>query len=152
METTSAGSMYELQDVVDFNGGKLDTDTLTAKSNVTSVSRGPVEKIYIETGGQTYSPGDIVVFDNDASGGNGAEAIIGATGDELILEDALAFEQYEITATANQTVFGGISGGQAVRDDHGKPIAINRFHGTLEVHIDGIVQNQNTYSLSLIHI
>ena len=50
METTSAGSMYELQDVVDFNGGKLDTDTLTAKSNVTSVSRGPVEKIYIETG------------------------------------------------------------------------------------------------------
>ena len=148
METTSAGSMYELQDVVDFNGGKLDTDTLTAKSNVTSVSRGPVEKIYIETGGQTYSPGDIVVFDNDASGGNGAEAIIGATGDELILEDALAFEQYEITATANQTVFGGISGGQAVRDDHGKPIAINRFHGTLEVHIDGVVQNQNTYNIA----
>ena len=148
METTSAGSMYELQDVVDFNGGKLDTDTLTAKSNVTSVSRGPVEKIYIETGGQTYSPGDIVVFDNDASGGNGAEAIIGATGDELILEDALAFEQYEITATANQTVFGGISGGQAVRDDHGKPIAINRFHGALEVHIDGVVQNQNTYNIA----
>ena len=111
METTSAGSMYELQDVVDFNGGKLDTDTLTAKSNVTGLSRGTIEKIYIETGGQTYS-GDIVVFDNDTSGGNGAEAIIGAVGDELILEDALAFEQYEITATANQTVFGGISGGQ----------------------------------------
>ena len=148
METISAGSMYELQDVVDFNGGKLDTDTLTAKSNVTGLSRGPIEKIYIETGGQTYSPGDIVVFDNDASGGNGAEAIIGATGDELILEDALAFEQYEITATANQTVFGGISGGQAVRDDHGKPIAINRFHGALEVHIDGIVQNQNTYNIA----
>ena len=148
METTSAGSMYELQDVVDFNGGKLDTDTLTAKSNVTGLSRGPIEKIYIETGGQTYSPGDIVVFDNDTSGGNGAEATIGAVGDELILEDALAFEQYEITATANQTVFGGISGGQAVRDDHGKPIAINRFHGTLEVHIDGVVQNQNTYNIA----
>ena len=148
METISAGSMYELQDVVDFNGGKLDTDTLTAKSNVTSVSRGPVERIYIETGGQTYSPGDIVVFDNDTSGGNGAEAIIGAVGDELILEDALAFEQYEITATANQTVFGGISNGAAVRDDHGKPIAINRFHGTLEVHIDGVVQSQNTYNIA----
>ena len=148
METTSAGSMYELQDVVDFNGGKLDTDTLTAKSNVTGLSRGPIEKIYIETGGQTYSPGDIVVFDNDTSGGNGAEATIGAVGDELILEDALAFEQYEITATANQTVFGGISGGQAVRDDHGKPIAINRFHGALEVHIDGVVQNQNTYNIA----
>ena len=148
METTSSGSMYELQDVIDFNGGKLDTDTLTAKSNVTGLSRGPIEKIYIETGGQTYSPGDIVVFDNDTSGGNGAEATIGAVGDELILEDALAFEQYEITATANQTVFGGISGGQAVRDDHGKPIAINRFHGTLEVHIDGVVQNQNTYNIA----
>ena len=148
LETVSAGSMYELQDVVDFNGGKLDTDTLTAKSNVTSVSRGPVERIYIETGGQTYSPGDIVVFDNDTSGGNGAEAIIGAVGDELILEDALAFEQYEITATANQTVFGGISNGAAVRDDHGKPIAINRFHGTLEVHIDGVVQSQNTYNIA----
>ena len=148
METTSAGSMYELQDVVDFNGGKLDTDTLTAKSNVTGLSKGPIEKIYIETGGQTYSPGDIVVFDNDTSGGNGAEAVIGAVGDELILEDALAFEQYEITATANQTVFGGISGGQAVRDDHNKPIAINRFHGTLEVHIDGVVQNQNTYNIA----
>ena len=148
METTSIGSMYELQDVIDFNGGKLDTDTLTAKSNVTGVTRGPVEKIYIETGGQTYSPGDIVVFDNESSGGNGAEAIIGATGDELILEDALAFEQYEITATANQTVFGGISNGAAVRDDHGKPIAINRFHGTLEVHIDGVVQSQNTYNIA----
>ena len=148
METTSSGSMYELQDVIDFNGGKLDTDTLTAKSNVTGLSKGPIEKIYIETGGQTYSPGDIVVFDNDTSGGNGAEATIGAVGDELILEDALAFEQYEITATANQTVFGGISGGQAVRDDHGKPIAINRFHGALEVHIDGVVQNQNTYNIA----
>ena len=148
LEETSQGSMYELQDVVDFNGGKLDTDTLTAKSNITGITKGPVEKIYIEAGGQTYSPGEIVVFDDDGSGGNGAEAVIGAVGDELILEDALAFEQYEITATANQTVFGGMSGGQAVRDDHGKPIAINRFHGILEVHIDGIVQNQNTYTIA----
>ena len=37
--------MYELQDVIDFNGGKLDTDTLTAKSNVTGVTRG-VEDIH----------------------------------------------------------------------------------------------------------
>ena len=52
--------------------------------------------------------GCIVVFDNDTSGGNGAEAVIGAVGDELLLENALAFEQYEFTATSNQTVFGGI--------------------------------------------
>ena len=32
-------------------------------------------------------------------------------------------------------------------DDHGKPISINRFHGALEVHIDGIVQSQSTYSI-----
>ena len=64
--------MYELQDVIDFNGGKLDTDTLTAKSNVTSVSRGSVEKIYIETVSNIFTR-DIVVFDNDTSGGNNAE-------------------------------------------------------------------------------
>ena len=148
LETISSGSMYDLQDVVDFTGGKLDTDGGGARSNVTSLSKGPIEKIYIETSGQTYAPGDIVVFDNDAAGGNGAEAVIGAVGDELILEDALAFEQYEITASNGQTVFGGIVNNAAVRDDHGKPIAINRFHGTLEVHIDGIVQAQTTYTIA----
>ena len=148
MEQASKGSMYELQDVVNFTGGKLDTDTLNATSNITGVSRGGVEKIFIESGGQDYVSGDMIVFDDAASGGNGAEAIIGSTGDELILEDALAFEQYEITAIANQTVFGGISNGAAVRDDHGKPIAINLMHGKLEVHIDGIVQAQSTYSFA----
>ena len=57
----------------------------------------------------------------------------------------MPFEQYEITATANQTVF---LASVVVRDDHGKPIAINRFHGALEVHIDGVVQNQNTYNIA----
>ena len=148
MEQTSKGSMYELQDIVNFTGGKLDTDTLKAKSNITGVSRGGVETIFIEGGGQNYVSGDMIVFDDDIAGGNGAEAIIGSTGDELILEDALAFEQYEITATTGQTVFGGVTNGAAVRDDHGKPIAINLMHGKLEVHIDGIAQAQSTYSFA----
>ena len=148
LEQVSKGSMYEMQDIVNFTGGKLDTDTLRADTNITGLSRGGVENIFIEDGGQDYVSGDMIVFDDEAAGGNGAEAIIGSTGDELILEDALAFEQYEITAIANQTVFGGISNGAAVRDDHGKPIAINLMHGKLEVHIDGIVQAQSTYSFA----
>ena len=148
LEQVSKGSMYEMQDIVNFTGGKLDTDTLRADTNITGLSRGGVETIFIEDGGQVYVSGDMIVFDVEAAGGNGAEAIIGSTGDELILEDALAFEQYEITAIANQTVFGGISNGAAVRDDHGNPIAINLMHGKLEVHIDGIVQAQSTYSFA----
>ena len=148
LEKTSTGSMYDYQDVMNFTGGKTDTNTLRADSNITGLTRGGIEKIYIEDGGQDYVSGDMIVFDDDATGGNGAEAIIGSTGDELILEDALAFEQYEITATSNQTVFGGISNGAAVRDDHGKPIAINLMHNKLEVHIDGVVQSQSTYSFA----
>ena len=148
LEEISTGSMYDYQDVMNFTGGKTDTNTLRADSNITGLTRGGIEKIYIEDGGQDYVSGDMIVFDDDATGGNGAEAIIGSTGDELILEDALAFEQYEITATSNQTVFGGVSNGAAVRDDHGKPIAINLMHGKLEVHIDGVVQAQSTYSFA----
>ena len=29
-----------------------------------------------------------------------------------------------------------------------KPIAINRFHRTLEVHIDAVVQNQDHYNIA----
>ena len=150
-EETSIGSMYSPQDFINFTGSKTDTDANRALGNVTGLTRGPVEKIYIETTGQTYSGGDIVVFDDEGTGGGGAEGIIGAVGDEIILEDAHADEQYEITAVANQTVFGGvIQNGTRfdnVLDDHGKPISINRFHGALEVHIDGIVQSQSTYSI-----
>ena len=150
-EETSIGSMYSPQDFINFTGSKTDTDANRALGNVTGLTRGPVEKIYIETTGQTYSGGDIVVFDDEGTGGGGAEGIIGAVGDEIILEDAHADEQYEITAVANQTVFGGViqNGNRFdnVLDDHGKPISINRFHGALEVHIDGIVQSQSTYSI-----
>ena len=151
-EETSIGSMYSPQDFINFTGSKTDTDANRALGNVTELTRGPIENIYIESTGQTYSSGDIVVFDDLGTGGGGAEAIIGAVGDEIILEDAHADEQYEITAVANQTVFGGvIQNGTRfdnVLDDHGKPISINRFHGALEVHIDGIVQSQSTYDIS----
>ena len=150
-EETSTGSMYSPADFVNFTGGKLDTDVNRATSNITELSRGPVEHIYIDLSGQNYTGGEIVVFDDASSGGNGAEAVIGAVGDEIILEDAMSDEQFEITATANQTVFGGvIQNGTRfdnVLDDHGFPISINRFHGACEVHIDGIVQSQSTYTI-----
>lgn len=150
-EETSIGSMYSPQDFINFTGSKKDTDANRALGNVTGLTRGPVEKIYIESQGQTYSGGDIVVFDDEGTAGGGAEGIIGAVGDEIILEDAHADEQYEITAVAGQTVFGGvIQNGDRfdnVLDDHGKPISINRFHGVLEVHIDGIVQSPSTYNI-----
>ena len=150
-EETSTGSMYSPQDFVNFTGGKLDTDVNRATANITELSRGSVEHIYIDLSGQNYTGGEIVVFDDASSGGNGAEAVIGAVGDEIILEDAMADEQFEITATANQTVFGGViqTGDRFdnVLDDHGFPISINRFHGALEVQIDGIVQDQSTYTI-----
>ena len=148
MEKTSLGSMYDIQDLITFSGGKTDTDAVTASSNVTGLSRGGIEKIYIEDAGQNYSAGDIVVFDDSSTGGNGAEAVIGSTGDELILEDALATEQYEFSATANQTVFGGITDGQANRDLHGKPIALSPA-GNVEVHINGVPQAENTFTFAL---
>ena len=148
MEKTSLGSMYDIQDLITFSGGKTDTDAITASSNVTGLSRGGIEKVYIESAGQNYDAGDIVVFDDSATGGNGAEAVIGSTGDELILEDALATEQYEFSATANQTVFGGITDGQANRDLHGKPVALSPA-GNVEVHINGVAQAENTFSFAL---
>ena len=148
MEKTSLGSMYDIQDLITFSGGKTDTDAITASSNVTGLSRGGIERIYIEDAGQNYSAGDIVVFDDSSTGGNGAEAVIGSTGDELILEDALATEQYEFSATANQTVFGGITDGQANRDLHGKPVALSPA-GNVEVHINGVAQAENTFTFAL---
>ena len=38
--------------------------------------------------GINYEAGEMIVFDEVNSDGNGAEAIIGATGDEIILENA----------------------------------------------------------------
>lgn len=143
-EETSSGSMYSPQDFINFTGSKTDTDTNRAKSNVTGLSKGSIEKIYIEESGQNFTAGDILVFDDTGTSGNGAEAVIGAVGDEIILEDAIAFEQYEITATSGQTVFGGIVNDKAVLDDHGKPISINRAN--LEVHIDGVPQNRSTFT------
>ena len=143
LEQTSFGSMYDLQDVINFSGGKTDTDAITAKSNVTGLSRGGIERIYIEDGGQNYSAGDIIVFDDTATGGNGAEAVIGTTGNELLLENALATDQYEFTATSNQTVFGGIG----VLDIHGKPVALPPS-GDIDVLINDVLQAENTYEIT----
>ena len=144
MERTSLGSMYDIQDVINFSGSKTDTDAVSAFSNVTGLSRGGVERIYIENGGQNYSAGDLVIFDDSSTGGNGAEGLIGTVGDELLLENALATDQYEFVATSNQTVFGGLG----VVDRFGKPVALPPS-GDVDVLINGILQAENTYSFAL---
>ena len=136
--------MYDLQDVINFSGGKTDTDAITAKSNVTGVTRGGIERIYIEDGGQNYSAGDVLIFEESSTGGNGAEAVIGTTGAEILLENALATDQYEFEATSNQTVFGGIG----VVDKFNKPLALPPS-GDVDVLIDGVLQSENNYTVAL---
>ena len=148
LEKTSFGSMYDIQDRIFFSGSKLDTDAITAQANVVGLSKGGIERIYIESGGTNYNAGDIVVFDDTTTGGGGAEAVIGAVGDELILENSSATDQYEFVATSNQTVFGGLSGNEAVRDRHGKPVALPPS-GDVDVFIDGVLKSESTYSVAL---
>tara|TARA_Y100001954_G_scaffold57189_1_gene61631 strand:- start:26 stop:3889 length:3864 start_codon:yes stop_codon:yes gene_type:complete len=144
LERTSFGSMYDTQDVINFTGGKTDTDAVSAKSNVTGLSKGGVERIYIENGGQNYEAGDIVVFDNTGTNGNGAEAIIGVTGSELLLENASALDQYEFLATSGQTVFGGLG----VVDVNNKPVALPPS-GDFKVFIDGVLKADTNYTFTL---
>ena len=144
LERTSFGSMYDLQDVINFSGGKTDTDAIAAKSNVTGVTRGGIERIYIEDGGQNYSAGDVLIFEESSTGGNGAEAVIGTTGAEILLENALATDQYEFEATSNQTVFGGLG----VVDKFNKPLALPPS-GDVDVLIDGVLQSENNYTVAL---
>ena len=74
-------------------------------------------KVYIEDGGTGYNGGDIVVFDNSNADGS-AELVIGAIEDTVILENRSEWGQFEITATAGQTLFNGT-------DDNGQLILFN---------------------------
>tara|TARA_B100001939_G_C16947545_1_gene620935 strand:- start:6514 stop:10278 length:3765 start_codon:yes stop_codon:yes gene_type:complete len=147
-ENTSIGSMYNINDVINFTGSKLDTGEVDAKAVVTGLSRGPVEHVYIENAGSGYSAGDIVIFEDENTEGAGAEGIIEAVGDEIILEDSIALDQYTLTATANQTTFGGVDAdGNSIRDNGGKPFALNGLD--VKVFVNGIEQNRDNYDVRL---
>ena len=112
------------------------------------LQEGPVEEIYVENGGSGYSAGDIVVFEDGGTEGGGAEGIIVHSGDEIILENDTAFDQYEYTAVAGQTTFGGVdSNGNTVRDINGKPTALNGLD--IKVFIDGVEQSESIYETKL---
>ena len=146
-EGANAGSMYDINDQIIFTGAKADT-VVNARGTVQGLSRGPVEHIYIENAGSGYSANDIVIFEDDGTEGGGAEAIIAATGDELILENPSAFDQYEFIATAGQLIFGGVdSDGNSVRDITGKPTALNGLD--IKVFVDGVEQSIDNYQVKL---
>lgn len=142
-ERARVGSMYDLNDQIRFTGSKVDASEVDAVATVSELTRGPIEHIYIENAGTGYSANDIIVFEEAGTEGAGAEAIIAATGDELILENATAFDQYEFTATAGQTTFGGLG----ARDLNNKPIALNGLQ--VKVFVDGIEQSRQNYTIFL---
>ena len=130
------GSLYSLNDQINITGSKLDTDTTETKSIVNGLTEGSITEIMIEDGGQNYEAGDIVIFE-DGVGGN-AEAIIGSTGDEMLLEGGSVFGHYEITAVGNQSLFGGPN----VQDDNGNTIIFN--DNQIDVYVNGILKPPTT--------
>jgi hypothetical protein len=135
LEGGNAGSMYSFADRINFTGAKDNLDTIEAVSTISGLSLGGVQKVFIETGGTNYEGGEMVVFDNFATGGSGAAGILGSVGDEVIQENHETFGQYEYIATANQTLFSG-------DDIHGKSLFFN--DNSITVFKNGIERKANT--------
>ena len=130
------GTMYSLNDVINITGSKLDTDTKETLAVVNGLTEGSIKEIMIETPGINYSAGDLIVFE-DGVGGN-AEAIIGSTGDEVLLEGGSVFGHYEITLTSSEFIIGGAG----VKDDNGNYIIFN--DNQLDVYVNGILKTPTT--------
>ena len=130
------GTMYSLNDVINITGSKLDTDTKETLAVVNGLTEGSIKEIMIETPGINYSAGDLIVFE-DGVGGN-AEAIIGSTGDEVLLEGGSVFGHYEITLTSSEFLIGGAG----VKDDNGHYIIFN--DNQLDVYVNGILKTPTT--------
>lgn len=130
------GTMYSLNDVINITGSKLDTDTKETLAVVNGLTEGSIKEIMIETPGINYSAGDLIVFE-DGVGGN-AEAIIGSTGDEVLLEGGSVFGHYEITLTSSEFLIGGAG----VKDDNGNYIIFN--DNQLDVYVNGILKTPTT--------
>lgn len=134
MEKSTIGSLYSMNDNIIFTGSKDDAGVVDSTARVDILSDGPVKEIIVEAGGINYEAGEMVVFDETNTGGNSAEGIIGATGDEIILENATLWGQFEFIATAGQTLFGGAG----VKDVNGRYVFFNDH--TVKVYRDGLIQ------------
>ena len=126
------GSLYNMNDKINITGGKSNADTTECLAVVNGLLEGPVTEILVEAAGTNYEAGDLLVFEG-GEGGN-AEAIIGSTGDEILLEGGSTFGHYEITTTAGQTIIGGAG----VKDDNGHWIIFN--DNSIDVYLDGILK------------
>ena len=135
LEEQSFGSMYSLNDPLFFEGGKADRNETNAKGVIDGLRKGGVEKIYIEDAGTGYNGGDVLVFDNSGADRNAAEGVIGAIEDVVILENRTDIGQFEITATAGQTVFNG-------RDNNGQRIFFN--DNSVRVFVNGVEKTPYT--------
>jgi len=135
IDEQSFGSMYSLNDKLEFIGGKGDRDTLTAQANIDGLRKGGVTKVFVEAGGTGYNGGDIVVFDNSNADGNAAEAVIGAIEDVAILENATEYGHFELFAIPGQTIFRGV-------DNNGFRVLFN--DNEVKVFKDGVLQTPYT--------
>lgn len=141
LEYSSLGSLYSFNDNINFQGSKEDianNSTENCRTRVDGLSKGEVQHIYIEDGGQNYEAGDLIVFDNGGTSGGGAEAIIGAVGDEALLEAQTQFGHYEFDGVNGQSLYGG----PGVRDKFGQLIIFN--DNELKVFVDGILKTPST--------
>ena len=134
MEKSTIGSLYSFNDNIDITSAKDDAGVVDSTAKVDGLSSGPVKEIIIEHGGINYEAGEMVIFDETNTDGNGAEAVIGATGDEIVLENATLWGQFEFIATAGQTLFGGAG----VKDVNGRYVFFNDH--TVKVFRDGLLQ------------
>ena len=134
MEKSTIGSLYTMNDTVIFTASKDDAGVVDSSARVDGLSDGGVKEIIIESGGINYEAGDLVIFDETNSGGNGAEGVIGATGDEIILENATLWGQFEFIALAGQAVCGG----PGVKDINGRYVFFNDH--TVKVFKNGLLQ------------
>ena len=134
-EHQSFGSMYSLNDKLRFTGGKTGRDEVISYGVINGLRRGGVTKVYVEAGGTGYSGGDIVVFDNSNADGNAAEGVIGAIEDVAHLENKSEWGQFQITATAGQTLFNGT-------DDNGQRILFN--DNSVKVYVNGVLKTPYT--------
>ena len=135
LEGGNAGSMYSNADKINFIGAKDNLDSVECVTNVSGLSLGGVERVFIETGGTNYEGGEMVVFDNFATGGSGAAGVLGSVGDEVIQENHETFGQYEFIAIADQTLFNG-------NDIHGKSLFFN--DNFIKVFKNGIERKADT--------
>jgi hypothetical protein len=147
-ETVSAslGSLYAVNDQLDFEGSKDDSDASDATSVVESIQTGQVESVYIEAGGTGYEGGDMVIFANAGTEGDGAFGMIGSAGDELFQEAGTRFGYYQFTATAGQTVFSGYDnyGQQVIYEDHNRHVFVNDVEQTTGFSTQGSILTFNS--------